>query len=269
MHIPMTNLFKKYMLIILMQICCLASAQDSLKLNTLDYYDSLEVSDLKHHQLSYKKLIIPASLITVGAISFVVPEMKEIDRDVRGEVNEHNLSNSKLDNYTQYVPAAMVYALNIAGMKGKHNFKERTIIFATSQALTAAIVLPSKKLIGEERPDKSNNMSFPSGHAAVAFSTAHFLFREYKDTNYWLGISGYSFAVFTSVYRVINNKHWVTDVFAGAGVGILSTELAYWLYPKINSLFNISKGKSASMISPFYQKFDKTNIMGLNYQLSF
>ncbi len=252
-----------------MQICCLSSAQDSLKLNTVDYYDSLEMSDLKHHQLSYKKLIVPASLITAGAISFAVPQLKEIDRDVRGEVNEHNLSNSKLDNYTQYVPAAMVYALNIAGFEGKHNFKERTIMYATSQALTAAIVLPSKKLIGEERPDKSNNMSFPSGHAAVAFSTAHFLFREYKDANYWLGISGYSFAVFTSVYRVINNKHWVTDVFAGAGVGILSTELSYWLYPKIISLFEKKKKKSFSMIAPYYQRSNQSNMMGLSYQLIF
>lgn len=208
-------------------------------------------------------------MITAGAISFAIPQLKEIDRDVRGEVNEHNLSNSKLDNYTQYVPAAMVYALNIAGMEGKHNFKERTIIYATSQALTAAIVLPSKKLIGEERPDKSNNMSFPSGHAAVAFSTAHFLFREYKDTNYWLGISGYSFAVFTSVYRVINNKHWVTDVFAGAGVGILSTELSYWLYPKIISLFEKKKKKSFSMIAPYYQRSNQSNMMGLSYQLIF
>ncbi|MXS71550.1 phosphatase PAP2 family protein [Flavobacteriaceae bacterium W22] len=257
------------MLILLMQICCLSSAQDSLKLNTVDYYDSLEMSDLKHHQLSYKKLIVPASLITAGAISFAVPQLKEIDRDVRGEVNEHNLSNSKLDNYTQYVPAAMVYALNIAGFEGKHNFKERTIMYATSQALTAAIVLPSKKLIGEERPDKSNNMSFPSGHAAVAFSTAHFLFREYKDANYWLGISGYSFAVFTSVYRVINNKHWVTDVFAGAGVGILSTELSYWLYPKIISLFEKKKKKSFSMIAPYYQRSNQSNMMGLSYQLIF
>lgn len=50
-------------------------------------------------------------------------------------------------------------------------------------------------------------------------------------------ISGYSFAVFTGVYRTLNDKHRVSDVVAGEGFGILSTELAYYLYPKINTLF--------------------------------
>jgi membrane-associated phospholipid phosphatase len=49
-----------------------------------------------------------------------------------------------------------------------------------------------------------------------------------------LSISGYPIAIFTGVYRALNNKHWVGDVVAGAGFGILSTEIAYWLYPKIN-----------------------------------
>jgi membrane-associated phospholipid phosphatase len=49
-----------------------------------------------------------------------------------------------------------------------------------------------------------------------------------------------SFAVFTGVYRMLNDKHWFSDVVAGAGIGILSTEAAYWLYPKIN---NILSGK--------------------------
>jgi membrane-associated phospholipid phosphatase len=38
----------------------------------------------------------------------------------------------------------------------------------------------------EERPDQSNNLSFPSGHTAIAFASAQFMFREYKDTNFWL-----------------------------------------------------------------------------------
>src|SRR5690606_18054357 len=108
-------------------------------------------------------------------------------------------------------------------------------------------------LIHEERPDGSNNLSFPSGHTATAFSSAQFLFREYKDTNFWLSISGYSFALFTGVYRTLNDKHWVNDVVAGAGFGILSTELAYWMYPKVNQLLTKKEKTTATMIMPFYQ----------------
>ncbi|KAF1857601.1 hypothetical protein Lal_00014611 [Lupinus albus] len=119
--------------------------------------------------------------------------------------------------------------------------------------ISAAMVLPLKSLTKEERPDGSNHQSFPSGHTAAAFSSAQFMFREYKDTNFWLSISGYPIAVFTGVYRALNNKHWVGDIVAGAGFGILSTEMAYWLYPKINKWIFKNKENSQTIISPYYQ----------------
>lgn len=141
-----------------------------------------------------------------------------------------------MDNYTQYAPAALVYGLNLFGVKGKHNFRDRSIIYATSQLISAAIVLPMKYTIKERRPDGSDNLSFPSGHTATAFSSAQFMFREYHDENLWLSLSGYPLAIFIVVYRNLNNKHWVGDVMAGAGIGMLSTELAYWLYPRASHI---------------------------------
>ncbi|WP_245768061.1 phosphatase PAP2 family protein [Pedobacter insulae] len=190
--------------------------------------------------------------------------MKRLDVATKIEVSHHR-SKTTLDNYTQYFPAVMVYGLNLAGVKGKHNFKDRTIIYVTSQLISAAIVTPAKSITAEERPDRSNKKSFPSGHATTAFSTAHFMYREYRDDNLLLSFSGYPFAIFTSVYRVFNDKHWVTDVVAGAGVGILSTELAYWLYPKFSSFINVKNKKSNSIVVPYYQ----SQKFGLSYQLSF
>lgn len=262
----MRHFIKRFtLLIILLKFSLRIYAQDSLYLQNVAQKDSL----IRIDYLDYKKLVIPVSLISAGAISFAIPAIKKIDISVRREVKEHELSNSKLDNYTQFIPAAMVYGLNIAGIKGKHNFKDRTIILAISQTFTSAIVIPSKLLINEERPDNSNNLSFPSGHAAIAFSTAHFMFNEYRDSNYWISLSGYPFAVFTSIYRIINNKHWATDVLAGAGIGILSTELAYWLYPKLTILFKGKNKKTLSMISPYFQKSYQQKSFGLNYQLFF
>ncbi|GEP93672.1 hypothetical protein SAMN05660909_05620 [Chitinophaga terrae (ex Kim and Jung 2007)] len=60
-------------------------------------------------------------------------------------------------------------------------------------------------------------------------------------------------AVFTGVYRTVNDKHWVSDVVAGAGFGILSTELAYWLFPKINGLLTGKEKRTATMVMPYYQ----------------
>lgn len=216
--------------------------------------DKVKVAiDSSAYKVSYKKLIIPAVMISYGTLSLTSDAFKNINTHTRHEVREHFIAGAIIDNYMQYVPAVAVYGLNIAGIKGKHNFKDRTIIYATSQLITSAIVLPTKRIIGEERPDGTNNYSFPSGHTATAFSSAHFMFREYKDTNFWLSISGYPIAAATGIYRVLNDKHWVGDVVAGAGVGILSTEIAYWLFPTMSKWFSPNDNKSSMVIMPFYQ----------------
>jgi hypothetical protein len=231
------------------------SAQDSLAIDTIK--DStivpLKLEDVTH-RLTYKKLIIPAAMISYGVASLSIKGLKQLNSSTQYEISEHKPDHIRLDNYSQFAPAVLVYGLNAIGVKGKHNFKERSIIYGTSLLISSAFTLPLKHITKEERPDGSNNLSFPSGHTAMAFASAQFMFREYKDTNFWLGVSGYSFAVFTGVYRMLNNKHWFGDVVGGAGFGILSTELAYWLYPKINTLLGGKKEKSQTMIMPFYQQ---------------
>nr|WP_315028528.1 phosphatase PAP2 family protein [uncultured Chryseobacterium sp.] len=219
--------------------------------------DSISTPVVQKSKLNYKSLIIPAAFIGYGVAGLSIRGLRELNRDTKIEVDEHQPPRTTLDNYTQFVPGLMVYGLNMAGVKGKHNFRDRTIIYASSQLIVTAFVTPLKYLVKEERPDRSNTLSFPSGHAAIAFSNAQFMFREYKDSNFWLSLSGYPFAIFTGVYRILNDKHWVGDVIAGTGFGILSTELAYWLFPKIDHLLrgkNKSKNSlSSTMVMPFYQ----------------
>ncbi|WP_294216467.1 phosphatase PAP2 family protein [uncultured Chryseobacterium sp.] len=198
----------------------------------------------------YRKTLIPAVLIGYGVVSLGSDALKNLNSSTRNEIGEHQPKHVSLDNYAQYVPAVMVYGYNLSGIKGRHNFKDRTIIYATSQLISASFVLPLKYWVKEERPDGSNTLSFPSGHTATAFSSAQFLFREYQDENIWLAVSGYPIALFTGIYRTLNNKHWVGDVVAGAGFGILSTELAYWLFPLVNRIFMSNGKKSVTLVYP-------------------
>ena len=219
---------------------------DSAELRKQD----IEIYGDSVYKPSYKKFIIPTVFIGFGVVSLSSDALKNLNSSTKYEIGEHQPKHITLDNYTQYLPAAMVYGYNLAGIKGKHNLKERTIIYGTSQLISAAFVLPLKHLVKEERPDGTNHLSFPSGHTTTAFSSAHFLFREYEDENIWLAISGYPIAIFTGVYRTLNDKHWVGDVVAGAGFGILSTELAYWLFPMVNKLFNKKESKNITLIYP-------------------
>jgi hypothetical protein len=205
---------------------------------------------------SFNKLLaVPILFVGYGAASLRAQGLKNINSHLNEEIYlEGSRRKFHLDNYLQYTPGLMVYGLNMVGIKGEHNFRDRTIIFAMSNMIMAATVFGTKKLTHEWRPDGSDHYSFPSGHTANAFAGAEFLRREYKDVSPWYGIAGYAVAATTGYLRMYNNKHWFGDVMAGAGVGILSTNLAYYLYPSVNKLFINKKTNSTTIILPTYQQ---------------
>lgn len=186
----------------------------------------------------YKRLIFPTTLIIYGVVSQNSSGLTNVNQKMREEVYyDHQPRPTRIDDYLRYVPALSVYGLNAVGIKGKNNFRDRTVILGMSQLIMSAIVFPVKKFSTETRPDGSDRFSFPSGHTACAFAGAEFLRQEYKDVSPWYGVAGYAIAGATGYLRMYNNKHWMSDVIAGAGVGILSTRLAYWLYPGIKRTF--------------------------------
>lgn len=103
----------------------------------------------------------------------------------------------------------------------------------TADLFSAALVTLSTRIIKplahEQRPDGSNYQSFPSGHTATAFMTATMLTKEYGHLSPWVGYGAYTVATATGVMRMMNNKHWMSDILAGAGFGIVGTEFGYWL----------------------------------------
>lgn len=134
------------------------------------------------------------------------------------------------------------------GIEGQHNIKERTIILGTAYLLMGVTVLSIKNFADVTRPDGSSSNSFPSGHTATAFMGAEFLYQEYKDISPWYGITGYAIALSTGIFRIVNDRHWLTDVSAGAGFGILSTKISYYWFDKyFNDNGNISVGLKPSL----------------------
>ena len=201
-----------------------------------------------------KPLIVPGLMIVYGFGAIENDGLQNINKEIKEELwteRPHQLRH--IDNFLQFAPAAAVYGLNAMGIKGKHNFRDRTMLYLMSNIITNSIVFSVKKFSHQLRPDGSAYTSFPSGHTAEAFISAEFLRQEYKEVSPWYGIAGYAMAATTGYLRMYNNKHWLSDVVAGAGVGILSTKLAYWLYPKIqHSLFKDKHPNTAIM--PTYQK---------------
>ncbi len=198
-------------------------------------------------------LIIPGVLITYGVVGLESHGLINWNHDIEGELQENIDERMTIDDFMQYMPAASVYALNGLGIKGRHNMKDRTVILATAYVMMAATVNTFKYTSHVWRPDHSADNSFPSGHTATAFMGAEFLWQEYKEVSVWYGIGGYAVATATGFFRMYNDRHWLTDVAAGAGIGILSTKAAYWIHPWLSGKNRRGKEKEAStLLLPYY-----------------
>ncbi len=184
--------------------------------------------------LSLKSVAAPGILILYGFASLEMEGLKNINLEIKEEIQEDN-SNFKttIDNWLQFAPAACTFVLDAVGVKGKHNLKDKAIIYGMGLVIMAGTVYAVKTITHQLRPDESKNNSFPSGHTANAFMGAEFMNQEYGFRSPWYAYGGYAVATSTGVLRMYNNKHWFADVVMGAGMGILSTKLSYWIFSKI------------------------------------
>ena len=136
--------------------------------------------------------------------------------------------HSEIDNYTQFAGIGLTVGLKLAGVEGRSSWPRLFASSLASYGIMAGFVNGIKYTASELRPDGSTRNSWPSGHTATAFVGATILHKEYGLTRSpWYSIGGYTVATATGVMRVLNNRHWISDVLSGAGIGILSTELAY------------------------------------------
>ncbi|MBX0291267.1 phosphatase PAP2 family protein [Hymenobacter sp. HSC-4F20] len=174
-----------------------------------------------------KATIIPAVLIGYGAYTFNGGGLytnQEANRDI------HQLFptfRTRADDILIFVPYAELGLVALAGVESRNDRINTGLVVLKSEIIMLTTVFALKNLTRETRPDGSDNLSFPSGHTAQAFLAASIVHNEFRDKSPWYGIGAYTIATSVAALRMINNKHWQSDVVAGAGFGILSAHLGY------------------------------------------
>jgi hypothetical protein len=211
-------------------LCTWTSAAEA---QSPDSLPAVRRGESRGFRASYAAYLLPGALITYGALTQAARPLRRLDERLDAAVGNHSL---RMDDYLQYAPAAAVYGLDWAGLKAKRSFRDRTFVMASSHLLMAASTYAVKHAAGVMRPDGSSATSFPSGHTATAFTGAHILFREYGEAAPWVAAGGYAAATATGFMRILNHKHWLSDVAAGAGLGILCAEAGYLLLPLFRKL---------------------------------
>lgn len=202
---------------------------DTIQIRSLDIYMSRNQSV---HPQWIKASIVPLGLIIAGTIT-LLPESYCMLSKYRIQSEELKLFpevDTPVDNYLQFVPVVAVFGLKAAGVKSRSDLPNQLAITAKAELLMGLIVHGMKKTIRIERPTGGGMNTMPSGHTAQAFVSATILDMEYRETSPWISIGGYAVATTTAIGRMVNNKHWISDVLIGAGIGIFSAKVVYYTH---------------------------------------
>lgn len=185
-----------------------------------------------------EQLIAPVLLTSAGiGIHYLghdameVPLRDFVQQDLRQGAPYHDIGS-----YVQYAPSVMHIGLGLAGANSRHSFVDRAIEASLAHLSTLALSRIPKLVLRSLRPDGRDYKSFPSGHTTLAFTGAELVRMDYGAG--WAS-GAYAMAVFVGADRIYGDRHWIGDVVAGAGLGILSARIGGWLLEPVKNLLGI------------------------------
>lgn len=213
-----------------------------------------------------EQLVVPVSLVGLGALGVGVNSpMRGINLAIKDGLYDVSKGvKLRFDDYVQYVPVAFYLTLDFMGLEAKHSFGERVAVAAVTYIAVTAFSQGVKHIVREPRPDTGARNSFPSGHTMTAFAGAELVRSEY---GWGVGMGAYALAATVGFMRMYNGRHWFNDVLAGAGFGILSARVGYWMLPLNRHIFRIPRKGQAMVASPIY--YANTRAVGMSCAVQF
>lgn len=212
------------------------------------------------------QLIAPAAFISIGALG--VGEnapLRGVSVAVNNQFREWSGGGKMhFDDYLQYLPVGFYLTLDFMGMDAKHTFGERVAVAAVTYLSVTALSQSVKYAVREPRPDTGTRNSFPSGHTTTAFAGAELVRSEY---GWGAGLVAYAMATTVGVMRIYNGRHWMNDVVAGVGFGILSARIGYWMLPLSRHIFKMPRSGQALVAAPIYET--NTRALGISCAVQF
>ena len=167
-------------------------------------------------------------------------------------------------NYFRYVPAVAHLGLGLTGVKSRHAFLDRSLESAISYFFGLGSGFVLKKLIYSPRPDGSGNDSFPSGHTIISVIGSELIRMDY---GWGWGAGAYALSGMVAYSRLYSDVHWLGDILAGTGLGILSAHVGGWMLEPVKRWFNIpdvswdglgGASKATVAIAPYYDPLSRS-----------
>ena len=223
--------------------------------------DSLPQKDI---HIRARQLAIPTSFILCGAWGVSNGWFCSVKENVKDDFQRlRGNCRFRVDDQLQYIPVAGNLGLGMIGAKPRHPMRERIAATATAYTVMGIMVNTVKFMVNEKRPDSGALNSFPSGHTATAFMGAELVREEYGNI---YGAGAYVFASGIAFLRLYNDRHWLNDIIAGAGVGILSARIGHWLLPVERRWFGWNKSETTFTVIPSYDPTMHSTSLSVVYQ---
>jgi len=132
---------------------------------------------------------------------------------------DHGFGKSLEDGASPAILGAAVAGVFVAGrLSSGPRFRAMSYDLLDAFAINGVYTILLKTAVGRERPNGEDDKSFPSGHTSNAFALAAVAERHY---GWKVGVPAYAVASAVAVSRLQRNKHYLSDVVAGAAVGYI------------------------------------------------
>lgn len=227
-------------------------------------------SDMKRGDFSYKEhltiigkallsswgeLLKPGPIIAVsaGMAGYGVARATSLNADSKAEYQANGPAPSftKVTDQIGYAYPVLAPFLIVAAVTKNNETMKTFDALAVGTAISETIVEPLKYIVHEERPNGSDNLGFPSAHAAQSFMMATVLDHEYPGHHHIVGIASYAVAALVAYGRQAEGMHSPGELMAGAGIGIATGIAAA---KAVDSQFDAAEGQK--------QAYWKDAIMG-------
>lgn len=163
----------------------------------------------------------------------VVEKIISVDKSINQNFPARSVKvPEQADVVFEWLPTVFVLVEAFASRE-KDKIRKAVIIFGFVRIVSDIIITVLKKNIDRRRPDSVLQYnSFPSRHSAISFSGAQQLHMQSIGSTEAYG--GFAFATFTALLRVHRKRHWLSDVIAGAIIGIVSVRIAHFIYARFS-----------------------------------
>lgn len=216
--------------------------------------------------MKFLKILMPLLILTLGlrAEAQTFPFDSRVDAyvsDWRG-----GRTAVTADEWLRFAPVVFDLGAGALGLEASRDFVGRGIEAAWAFGAMAAVTEGLKVSVRSVRPDGTDDRSFPSGHAAVAFTGAELIRMEY---GWGWGAGAYAVAASVAALRLYNGRHWLSDVLAGAGIGVLSAHVGAWLTEPTERLLGLDPSRTRLTVYPTRSPFSSDISLAAGFSYTF